>query len=139
MRVFTRIVAGETGNVQNEPRKLVTERIRRLDGGGRSEEPAGRRGVGERRLARTPTQGGQRGTPKNLFDLLERLGDLPVAPEELRVNVLENNAPLVERTARIAREMDRSPATTDEMRETLGLRGREKGQLPASVNEPVGG
>ena len=35
----------------------------------------------------TPTQGGQRGTPKNLLDMVERLHDLPVSREDLRVNV----------------------------------------------------
>lgn len=123
----------------------------------------------------TPTQGGQRGTPRNLIDMLERIGDLPVPPEELRVNLtsmgrtqlpmttialamglnvrvgmednvmyrrgelLENNAQLVERTVRIARELDRRPATPDEAREILGLRGREKGQLPSGANQMVGG
>jgi 3-keto-5-aminohexanoate cleavage enzyme len=35
----------------------------------------------------TPTQGGQRGTLRNLVDLLERARELPVAPGSLRVNV----------------------------------------------------
>jgi 3-keto-5-aminohexanoate cleavage enzyme len=35
----------------------------------------------------TPTQGGQRGTPRNLFDMLQRLDELPVPKEELRINV----------------------------------------------------
>lgn len=123
----------------------------------------------------TPTQGGQRGTPRNLIDMLERIGDLPVPLEELRVNLtsmgrtqlpmttialamglnvrvgmednvmyrrgelLENNAQLVERTVRIARELDRGPATPDEAREMLGLRGRERGRLPAGANQMVGG
>jgi 3-keto-5-aminohexanoate cleavage enzyme len=123
----------------------------------------------------TPTQGGQRGTPKNLLDMLERLGDLLVPAEDLRVNVssmgrtqlpittialamglnvrvgmednvfyrhsepLLNNAQLVERAVRVARELDREPATPDEARALLGLRGREKGRLPANVNQPVGG
>ena len=121
----------------------------------------------------TPTQGGQRGTPKNLLDMVERLHDLPVAREELRVNVssmgptqlpittiglamglnvrvgmednvfyrrgelLENNAQLVERTVRIARELDREPATPDEAREALGLRGREPGKLPPGAEQRV--
>jgi 3-keto-5-aminohexanoate cleavage enzyme len=121
----------------------------------------------------TPTQGGQRGTPKNLLDMVERLRDLPVAQEELRVNVssmgatqlpittmalamglnvrvgmednvfyrrgepLENNAQLVERTVRIARELDRRPATPDETREMLGLRGREPGKLPSGARKTV--
>jgi 3-keto-5-aminohexanoate cleavage enzyme len=35
----------------------------------------------------TPTQGGQRGTVPNLVDVVQRLGDLPVPGDELRVNV----------------------------------------------------
>ena len=121
----------------------------------------------------TPTQGGQRGTAKNLLDMVERLRDLPVPREDLRVNVsamgptqlpittialamglnvrvgmednvfyrrgelLENNAQLVERTVRIARELDRDPATPDEARETLGLRGREPGELPPGAERKV--
>jgi 3-keto-5-aminohexanoate cleavage enzyme len=119
----------------------------------------------------TPTQGGQRGTPKNLLDMVERLRDLPVPAEELRVNVssmgasqlpittiglamglnvrvgmednvfyrrgepLQNNAQLVERTVHIARELDRRPATPEETRELLGLRGREPGGLPPGAEE----
>lgn len=114
----------------------------------------------------TPTQGGTRGTPRNLMDLVQRLDELPVPREELRINVssmgasqlpittmamamglnvrvgmednvffrkgepLENNAQLVERTVRIARELDREPASPDFVRESLGLRGREAGELP---------
>jgi len=119
----------------------------------------------------TPTQGGQRGTPRNLLDMLRRLDELPVPREELRINVssmgrtqlpittialamglnvrvgmednvmyrrgepLENNAQLVDRTARLARELDREPATPDEAREALGLRGREPGRLPSGAEE----
>jgi 3-keto-5-aminohexanoate cleavage enzyme len=108
----------------------------------------------------TPTQGGVRGTPANLLDLVARLDDLPVAADELRVNVtsmgatqlpitaialamglnvrvgmednvlyrrgepLRDNAQLVERTARIARELERRPATPDEARALLGTAGR---------------
>jgi 3-keto-5-aminohexanoate cleavage enzyme len=121
----------------------------------------------------TPTQGGQRGTPRNLFDMLDRLRDLPVSQEDLCVNVtsmgptqlpittiglamglnvrvgmednvyyrrdepLQNNAQLVERTVRIARELDREPATPDEARQMLGLRGREVGQLPAGAERAM--
>jgi 3-keto-5-aminohexanoate cleavage enzyme len=121
----------------------------------------------------TPTQGGQRGTPVNLFDMLHRLRDLPVSQEDLHVNVtsmgptqlpittiglamglnvrvgmednvyyrrgepLQNNAQLVERTVRIARELDREPATPDETRQMLGLRGREVGQLPAGAERAM--
>jgi 3-keto-5-aminohexanoate cleavage enzyme len=117
----------------------------------------------------TPTQGGQRGTPRNLLDMVSRLADLPVRLEDLRVTVsamgatqlplttigiasglnvrvgmednvmyrrgepLRNNAQLVERTVRIARELDRRPATADEARELLGLRGREPGKVPPSA------
>ena len=42
-----------------------------------------------------------------------------------------DNAQLVERTVRIANELDRRPATPDEARERFGLRGREAGSLPA--------
>ena len=105
----------------------------------------------------TPTQGGERGTPRNLSDAVERLRDLPVAPEDLRVTVssmgatqlpittiaiamglnvrvgmednvlfrrgepVVDNAQLVERTVRIANELDRRPATPDEAREQLAL------------------
>ena len=118
----------------------------------------------------TPTQGGQRGTPRNLLDMVQRLDELPVPREELRVNVtsmgrtqlpittiglamglnvrvgmednvlyrrgepLENNAQLVERTVRIARELDREPATPEQAREALGLRGRKPGRLPAGAD-----
>ena len=121
----------------------------------------------------TPTQGGQRGTPRNLFDMLDRLRDLPVSQEDLCVNVtsmgptqlpittiglamglnvrvgmednvyyrrdepLQNNAQLVERTVRIARELDREPATPDEARQMLGLRGKEVGQLPAGAERTM--
>lgn len=114
----------------------------------------------------TPTQGGQRGTPANLFDMVGRLRDLPVAPETLRVNVssmgrtqlpittialamglnvrvgmednvfyrrgepLRENAQLVERTVRIARELDRRPASPEETRRILDLRGRAAGRVP---------
>jgi 3-keto-5-aminohexanoate cleavage enzyme len=121
----------------------------------------------------TPTQGGQRGMPRNLLDMLRRLDELPAAREELRVNVssmgrtqlpittialamglnvrvgmednviyrrgdpIENNAQLVERTVRIARELDRRTATPVEARESLGLRGREPGRLPVGAQQGV--
>src|SRR5919112_6656548 len=40
----------------------------------------------------TPTQGGQRGTPRNLVDAVERLKDLPVDPDHLRVTVTSMGA-----------------------------------------------
>ena len=122
----------------------------------------------------TPTQGGQRGTPRNLIDAVERLRDLPVAYEDLRVTVtsmgatqlpvttiglamglnvrvgmednvlmrrgepVENNAQLVERTVRIARELDRRPATPGEVRELFGLRGRAEGRLPEGAEAVAG-
>jgi 3-keto-5-aminohexanoate cleavage enzyme len=117
----------------------------------------------------TPTQGGQRGTPQNLVDMLQRLRDLPAPPESWRITIssmgrtqlpmttigmamglnvrvgmednvmyrrgvpLEDNAQLVERTVRIAGELDRPVATPDQARQILGLRGRKKGEVPASV------
>ena len=44
---------------------------------------------------------------------------------------VESNAQLVERTVRIARELDRRPATPDEAREQFALRGRVSGATPA--------
>jgi 3-keto-5-aminohexanoate cleavage enzyme len=109
----------------------------------------------------TPTQGGARGTPYNLHDMVLRLRELPVAWEDLRVNVssmgptqlpmttiamamgfnvrvgmednvlyrrgepLHDNAQLVERAVRIAAELDRRPASPEEARELLALRGRK--------------
>ena len=43
---------------------------------------------------------------------------------------LEDNAQLVERTVRIAGELDRPVATPDQARQILGLRGRKQGELP---------
>jgi 3-keto-5-aminohexanoate cleavage enzyme len=40
----------------------------------------------------TPTQGGQRGTPRNLVDAVERLRDLSVDPGDLRVTVTSMGA-----------------------------------------------
>jgi 3-keto-5-aminohexanoate cleavage enzyme len=50
-----------------------------------------------------------------------------------RGELVENNARLVARTVRIARELEREPATPDEARALLGLRGRVRGELPAQV------
>jgi 3-keto-5-aminohexanoate cleavage enzyme len=116
-------------------------------------------------VLQTPTQGGVRGTPYNLMDLVLRLDDLPVPREQLRVTVtsmgatqlpittiatamgfnirvgmednvlyrrgepLENNAQLVERAVRIARELERPPATPEQARELLGTRGRTAGAV----------
>mgnify|MGYP006275792603 CR=1 FL=1 len=115
----------------------------------------------------TPTQGGSRGTAKNLVDIVERLADLPVSRQDLRVTVssmgrtqlplttvaiamglnarvglednvyfrrgelADSNAQLVERTVRIARELERRPASPDEARRLLGLRGRPAGGVPS--------
>jgi 3-keto-5-aminohexanoate cleavage enzyme len=117
----------------------------------------------------TPTQGGARGTPRNLLDMWERLDELGVTRSDLRVTVsamgatqlplttmacamglnlrvgmednvfyrrgelLTSNAQLVERAVRVARELDRRPATPDEARELLGLRGRPPRGLPAGA------
>jgi 3-keto-5-aminohexanoate cleavage enzyme len=114
----------------------------------------------------TPTQGGSRGTPQNLLDMVTRLPELPVAHGDLRVNVssmgatqlpittiamamglnvrvgmednvffrkgelVESNAAYVERTVRIAEQLDRPVATPTQARELLGLRGRAEGALP---------
>ena len=114
----------------------------------------------------TPTQGGQRGTPRNLVDAVERIRDLPVDPDDVRVTVTSmgptqlplttigiamglnvrvgmednvlyrrgepvvDNAQLVERTVRIAKELDRRPASPDEARERFALRGRVAGAVP---------
>jgi 3-keto-5-aminohexanoate cleavage enzyme len=48
-----------------------------------------------------------------------------------RGELVENNARLVERTVRIARELELSPASPDEARAILGLRGRARGATPA--------
>ena len=103
----------------------------------------------------TPTQGGHRGTPRDLFDMVERARDLPgetrltvssMGATQLPITTIglamglnvrvgmednviyrrgepvENNAQLVERTVRIARELERRPATPDEARELFGIR-----------------
>jgi 3-keto-5-aminohexanoate cleavage enzyme len=121
----------------------------------------------------TPTQGGARGTPRNLIDMLERLDELPVDPADLRVTVsamgatqlpittmacaighnvrvgmednvfyrrgqpVDSNAELVARTVRIAAELERRPATPAEARAILGVRGRARGQVPASVLDEI--
>jgi 3-keto-5-aminohexanoate cleavage enzyme len=102
----------------------------------------------------TPTQGGHRGTPRDLLDMVERSRDvpgetrltvssmgatqLPITTIGLAVGLnvrvgmednviyrrgepVANNAQLVERTVRIARELERRPATPDEAREMFGI------------------
>jgi 3-keto-5-aminohexanoate cleavage enzyme len=108
----------------------------------------------------TPTQGGQRGTPENLIEMVRRLPpnslcnvssmgrtQLPITTIALamglnirvgmednvyyrRGELLEHNAQLVERAVRIARELQVEPATPDEARQILKVRGRHKGELP---------
>jgi len=111
----------------------------------------------------TPTQGGLRGTPRNLMGMLDRLPpqaicnvssmgrtQLPITTMALamglnvrvgmednvyyrRGELVEHNARLVARTVRIARELDREPASPEEARTALGLRGRAFGQLPTPI------
>ncbi|MEO8688425.1 MAG: hypothetical protein ABI611_09430 [Solirubrobacteraceae bacterium] len=40
-------------------------------------------------MLHTPTQGGQRGTPRNLVDAVERIRDLPVDAGDVRVTVTQ--------------------------------------------------
>jgi len=52
-----------------------------------------------------------------------------------RGELARDNAQLVERTVRIARELNLEPATPDEARAAMKLRGRVKGQLPSVLVE----
>jgi 3-keto-5-aminohexanoate cleavage enzyme len=113
----------------------------------------------------TPTQGGLRGTPVNLIEMTRRLPpeticnvssmgrtQLPITTMAMamglnaRVGLEDNvyyrrgelvteNAQLVERQVRIARELNLEPATPDEARDALRLRGRAHGQLPSVLIE----
>jgi 3-keto-5-aminohexanoate cleavage enzyme len=113
----------------------------------------------------TPTQGGLRGTPRNLMEMVSRLPEevicnvssmgrtqLPITTMALAMGVnvrvgmednvyyrrgelVENNARLVARTVRIARELERPVASPDEARAMLGLRGRERRRTPAPVEQ----
>ncbi len=108
----------------------------------------------------TPTQGGMRGTPENLIEGVRRLPpeaycnvssmgrtQLPITTIamamgcQVRVGMednvfyrygelAENNEQLIARTVRIAKELELEPAHPDEVRKTLGLRGRKQGELP---------
>lgn len=108
----------------------------------------------------TPTQGGLRGTPRNLMGMLERMpanarvnvssmgrSQLPLTTMALAIGLnvrvgmednvyyrrgelVEHNARLVERTVRIARELERDIASPDEARAVLGLRGRGADRAP---------
>jgi 3-keto-5-aminohexanoate cleavage enzyme len=111
----------------------------------------------------TPTQGGERGTPQNLVEMVRRLPpgtignvssmgrtQLPITTIAMamglnvrvgmednvyyrRGELVKDNAQLVDRTVRIARELQVEPATPEEARRFLQLRGRETGQLPPVV------
>lgn len=113
----------------------------------------------------TPTQGGQRGTPENLIEMVRRLPpdslcnvssmgrtQLPITTIALAMGLnirvglednvyyrkgelLKDNAQLVERAVRIARELQVEPASPDEARSMLGVRGREQGHLPPVLVE----
>jgi 3-keto-5-aminohexanoate cleavage enzyme len=113
----------------------------------------------------TPTQGGSRGTHVNLMEMWRRLppgtlcnvssmgrSQLPITTMALtmglnvRVGMEDNvyyrygqlvkeNAELVERTVRLARELEREPASPDEAREVLGVRGRKMNELPPVLVE----
>jgi 3-keto-5-aminohexanoate cleavage enzyme len=115
----------------------------------------------------TPTQGGLRGTPRNLMGMLDRMPpkslvnvssmgrtQLPITTMALalglnvrvgmednvyyrRGELVENNARLVERTVRIARELEREIASPAEARAALGLRGRAPGETPAPIAAAV--
>ncbi len=50
-----------------------------------------------------------------------------------RGELLRDNAQLVERTVRIANELDRRPATPDEARALMGTRGRTAGAVPEAA------
>ncbi len=111
----------------------------------------------------TPTQGGQRGTVQNLVEMVRGLPSdsicnvsamgstqLPITAMAMamglnvrvgmednvyyrRGELVRNNAQLVARTVRVARELDLEPASPDEARQLLALRGRQAGNLPQSV------
>lgn len=114
-------------------------------------------------VLQTPTQGGLRGTPINLIEMARRLPagticnvssmgrtQLPITTMaacmglNIRVGMEDNvfyrrgelvreNAQLVERAVRVCRELQREPATPDEARAMLGLRGRSMGAVPAPI------
>ena len=55
-----------------------------------------------------------------------------------RGELLTSNAQLVERTVRTAAELERRPATPDEARALLGLRGRPPRGLPEGAEALTG-
>lgn len=113
----------------------------------------------------TPTQGGSRGTAANLVDLVRRLpsnaicnvssmgaSQLPISSIAMAMGLnvrigmednvfyrykelVKSNAQLVERTVRIAKELELSPASPDDVRGLLGLRGRTQGVMPSVLVE----
>jgi 3-keto-5-aminohexanoate cleavage enzyme len=113
----------------------------------------------------TPTQGGQRGTPENLIEMVRRLpadaicnissmgrSQLPITTIALamglnirvgmednvyyrRGELLNDNAQLVERAVRIGRELQLEPASPAEARAALRLRGRASGEMPPVLVE----
>jgi 3-keto-5-aminohexanoate cleavage enzyme len=118
----------------------------------------------------TPSQNGARATWQELCDLVRRLppgancnviamarNQLPLTTMGLamglnirvgmednvrysRAELVRDNAQLVERSVRLARELGREPATGDEAREILGTRGRGAGTVPSPIiaaEEPV--
>ena len=108
----------------------------------------------------TAAQGGARGTWQNLADMVRRVPEganvdviaigraqLPLTTMALamglgirvglednvrysRTELARDNAQLVERAVRIARELQLEPATAAEARDRLGARGREVGAIP---------
>lgn len=111
----------------------------------------------------TASQGGARGTWQNLADMVRRApaganidviaigrAQLPLTTMGLamglnirvglednvrysRTELARDNAQLVERAVRIARELQLEPATPSEARDRLGTRGRDAGMIPAPI------
>jgi 3-keto-5-aminohexanoate cleavage enzyme len=133
----------------------MIEELERLAGQGLAPEP---HNVGL--VLGTAAQGGARGTWQNLVDTVRRVpaganidviaigrAQLPLTTMGLamglgirvglednvrysRTELAQDNAQLVQRAVRIARELQLEPATPAEARERLGTRGREPGTVP---------